>query len=134
MGIRRLLCRLVGGFVGVLIIAGVYLNYFGPVDPTTLSHSVASSESVGSLPPFYAACVQRTGNVWSCQSVTQEQSNTGGTYLVHLSGYCWTGRETSAADSGLRLPRRISGCVGLLDQLRLSERVHLVLTPPHGYH
>jgi hypothetical protein len=128
----RLLLRAAAGIFVAVVAAGIYLNYFGPVDSTTLSHSVASAESVGSLPPFYASCLRRSNEVWSCQSVTEEQSDTGGTYLVHLSGRCWTARETSAAGSGLHLPRHISGCVGIFDQLRISDRLGLGLAPPPG--
>jgi hypothetical protein len=112
---------------------GIYLVYFGPVDRSSLSHSVASAESVGSLPPFYAACSRHTESLWSCQLVTEEQSDSGGTYLVRRSGRCWTARQT-APGTLLHLPTRTSGCVGLFDQLRLSDRLGLgAFPPPPGY-
>jgi hypothetical protein len=104
----------------VLVVAGVLVCIVPDVvDRATLSSSVGSfvtdAESQGD--GFTAACRSVDGpGSWQCVLTTTDQSDTGITYRLTVSGNCWTGML--ANPSGMvDLPRRPHDCIHLLDQL-----------------
>jgi hypothetical protein len=102
----------------VLSVAGsiLYVTVGETVSRASISHSVAAGVGSG----YFGSCRRRAGKTWACQLMTSDASNGGIAYAVTTSGRCWHG--TRVASGGIDdLPPRISGCVGLMDQLRLDD-------------
>lgn len=100
-------------------IAAAYFTLGERVTRASLSHSVASQVGLS----FYGSChrADATG-AWTCALISTDGSEGGITYTVKRKGRCWTGSKT--ADGGITgLPPEISGCVGLLDQLRTGDHI-----------
>jgi hypothetical protein len=104
----------------VVVVAGVLVCIApGVVDRTTLSNSVGSfvtdAESGGD--GFTAVCRSVNGpGSWQCVLTTTDQSDTGITYRLTVSGNCWTGMLANPAGM-VDLPPRPHDCIHLLDQL-----------------
>lgn len=102
--------------------AGIVVAYFTlgeRVTRASLSHSVASQVGLS----FYGSC-HRAGaaGAWTCALVSTDGSEGGITYAVEQHGRCWTGSKI--ADGGITgLPPKVSGCIGLLDQLRTGDHI-----------
>ena len=102
--------------------AGIVVAYFTlgeRVTRASLSHSVASQVGLS----FYGSChhAGATGD-WTCALVSTDGSEGGISYSVKQKGRCWTGSKL--ADGGITgLPPQVSGCIGLLDQLRTGDHV-----------
>jgi hypothetical protein len=87
------------------------------VDGKALAHSVGGGSLIGSNP----SCRRIDGNTWSCSRSDSQGSSTVG-YRVRLHSFgCWTAKRIGGAGEGSR--RRLSGCINILDHLRLFEGI-----------
>jgi hypothetical protein len=101
-----------------IALVAVYLTLGERVTRASLSHSVASK--VGQS--FFGSCRATGSKTWKCAVMTTDGSGRGISYAVESSGRCWQGERLT--DGGITgLPPAISGCIGLLDQLRLSDHI-----------
>jgi hypothetical protein len=57
---------------------------------------------------------------WTCV-IAVRGNRTLAEYRLRSAGRCWSGRRVS--DDGPALARRVRGCVGMWDQLRLADRL-----------
>jgi len=95
----------------------------GSVSPKALDYSVAR-ESGGSLLFGTVPCRKRSSREWHC--LVSDSSGSGeAAYRVEMTGSrCWKARTDKAfSGEGKPLPRSVSGCVGVRDQLRIVERL-----------
>lgn len=116
---RRLVRRLIACAAVVAVCLAVVVVRFVPgrVDRATLNSSVASavSDAVTRGIGYDATCVPAQA-AWRCVLTTTDQSDSGVTYRVMISGNCWTATLSNAAGM-LGLPRRANDCIHLLDEL-----------------
>jgi hypothetical protein len=102
--------------ISSIAIVALYITFGERVTRASLSHSVAAQ--VGQS--FFGSCRGGAHGKWICAAMPTDGSATGITYAVDAPGRCWHG--TSLTDGGLTgLPPTISGCVGLLDQIRTDD-------------
>ena len=85
------------------------------VDARSLGYSVSSA--AGSV--LAERCRAGDGR-WRC-GVTDGSGGT--TYAVVVDGHCWRARRVARNGGERRFPRRLSGCVGIRDQVRLLNRL-----------
>ncbi|MGI8801841.1 MAG: hypothetical protein ACR2KV_06655 [Solirubrobacteraceae bacterium] len=109
--------------IGVVVVlsAAVVVAYFTlgeKVSAASISHSVAAKVGKG----YFASCRSTAPRTWTCAVMTNDASAGGIAYAVTNSGRCWHG--TRVATGGLTgLPASIAGCIGVIDQLRLNDRL-----------
>jgi hypothetical protein len=112
----------------VLIAVTAYFVVRHRVSRAPLSHAVAGRFG------GFADCEQRGSLRWRCDEISSDQSDGFGPYDVRVSGHCWRG-TLDRRDNESNGPAKIAGCIGILDQLRISDRLGLtVLTPPPGFY
>lgn len=104
----------------VALLVGAYFLLRGTISRPALSHSVAAT--IG--PGYYGSCRAGTDRAWTCRLMTSDASDAGIRYALTISGRCWHGSRV--ATGGINgLPLRVSGCVGVFDQLRARDRLGL---------
>lgn len=106
--------------VPVLAIVAVVWFLIGPpigsISGKSLNYSV-TKKAGGSTALGVEPCVRRGDDWWTCP--VADSSNSGGAdYRVRLRGDCWTAQRVAGGFEG-RLEKRVNGCVGLRDQVRL---------------
>jgi hypothetical protein len=105
--------------VGALVLLAAalagYLAVRGRVTEKSLAYSVARK---GGEVTLLEPCRRRRDDAWRC-SVSDDGGSSSTAYSVRVDGRCWHARAQASAES----PRRLSGCVGLRDQIRLFDRL-----------
>jgi hypothetical protein len=120
-------------FVAVVIssiaIVALYITFGERVTRASLSHSVAAQ--VGQS--FFGSCNGSGPGSVTCRLVPTDGSATGIVYAVESTGRCWHGARVQTG--GLTgLPPSISGCIGLLDQIRTDDFIGSdTAKRPHGF-
>lgn len=123
---RRRVIIVLGSFVALPVLA-VLVVLFVPAtsfSPEALGYSVGGETSgngiLESMP-----CERHVKSGWSCNVWNQGGSGTVN-YRVEMEGSrCWHGRRTTPGHDGdgNLLPREVSGCLKIRDQLRLADRI-----------
>jgi hypothetical protein len=123
---RRRVIIILASFAALPLVA-ILVYFFAPAtsfSPRTLGYSVAGETSgtglLGSMP-----CRRRATHTWACDVWNQGGSGTV-TYEVEMDGSrCWHGHRTTRGwdEDGHPLPREVSDCLKIRDQMRLWDRV-----------
>jgi hypothetical protein len=105
------------------IAAYLWLPAVGAVSPKALDYSVAR-EAGGTPLLGTEPCRRRPGRAWRC-SVYDTSGSGRAAYRVEMTGSrCWQARKDEGSSGEEQpLPRSVSGCVGIRDQLRIVERL-----------
>jgi hypothetical protein len=105
-----------------LVAAFFFLPALGRVSPEALQYSV-TRESGGTFLFFGSdQCRRRRRGVWRCH-VTGPGGSGADVYRVTMrERTCWSARKVHAG-AAIPLPARVSGCVGVRDQLRVVARM-----------
>jgi hypothetical protein len=126
--------RLVGVGVSIASVAAILIAvtaYFlvrHHVSRASLSDAVAGQFG------GFADCEQRGSFRWRCNATSTDESDGFGPYDVRVAGHCWRG-TLDRTDKESNGPPKIAGCIGILDQLRISDRLGLTaLAPPPGFY
>ena len=109
--------KITAAILAILVAAGA-VAYFAlrhRISDKSLGYSVASAAET----PFTSRCTPR-GRLWRC-GVTDGSG--GVDYLVEVDGHCWRARKTGVDGSETPFPRRLTGCIGIHDQIRLLDRL-----------
>lgn len=128
---RRVVTILVSAAAMPVVAALAYL--FAPAtsfSAAALGHSVAG-EASDNRDFESSPCSRRRAGGWACEA-RDPAASASVTYRVEMDdSRCWHGRRTSPGhdEDGKPLPRRISGCLKLRDQLRLWERLFQASLP-----
>ncbi len=104
----------------VLAVAGTiaYVTVSGRLTRGSLSHSVAAGVGTG----YFGSCHVHAPRSWSCELMTSDGSVGGILYTVTTSGSCWHGTRVEEGRL-VGLPPQVSGCIGVMDQLRLDDHL-----------
>ena len=117
---RRVIVVLVS--VASLPVVAALIYFFVPAtsfSPEALGYSVVG-ETGGHNIFESQPCERAAKDGWTCQVWSNVRSGEVN-YRVEMDGSrCWHGRRTDAAPD---LPREVSGCLKVRDQLRLWDRV-----------
>ncbi len=126
---RRPKRAIVAVVISSIAIVALYITFGERVTRASLSHSVAAQ--VGQS--FFGSCNGSGRGHWTCALVPTDGSASGIVYAVESTGRCWRG--TRLKTGGLTgLPPSVSGCIGLLDQIRTDDFIGSdTAKRPRGY-
>jgi membrane protein implicated in regulation of membrane protease activity len=102
----------------------LWLPAIGSPSDDALHYSLSRRAGGGVLMASAYECERRTSDVRVCV-VSDANGSGSGTYRVDLDGRCWQARKVTPnhyEEGPPYLKRRVSGCVGFRDQVRLVER------------
>ena len=121
----RTLARVSMVFLGAALLAVAACLWLpaGAVSPKALDYSVAR-EAGGTPLLGTEPCRRRPGRAWRC-SVYDTSGSGRAAYRVEMTGSrCWQARKDEGSSGEEQpLPKSVSGCVGVGDQLRIVERL-----------
>jgi hypothetical protein len=123
---KRAIAAIVISSIAIVVL---YLMLGERVTRASLSHSVAAQ--VGQS--FFGSCSGSGPGSVTCMLVPTDGSASGIVYAVASTGRCWHGARVQTG--GLTgLPPSISGCIGLLDQIRTDDFIGSdTAKRPHGF-